>query len=96
VTDHSFNHHDLLFTGATRRTNARKEAIAVNTMDLVFVHMVPPPSRPVFSAVAVVLGVVLMFRKRMLRLVCRWAQPAAIRKTREQGAEGLGLRPGGR
>jgi hypothetical protein len=68
----------------------------VNTMDLVFVHMVPPPSRPVFSALAIVLGVVLMFRKRMLRLVSRWAQPAAIHKTREQGAEGLGLGPGGR
>jgi hypothetical protein len=68
----------------------------VNTMDLVFVYMVPPPSRPVISALAIVLGVVLVFRKRMLRLVSRWSQPATTRKTREQGAEVLGLRTGGR
>ena len=68
----------------------------MNMMDLVFVYMVPPPSRPVISALAIVFGVVLVFRKRMLRLVSRWSQLATTRKNREQGAEGLGLRPGGR
>jgi hypothetical protein len=71
LQESAVNQADLLFIGATRRTNARNEAIAVNTMDLVFVHMVPPPSRPVFSALAMVLGVVLMFGRRMLRLVSR-------------------------
>jgi hypothetical protein len=75
---------------------ARKEAIAMNSVSVLFSYMAPQPFLPLTSVVAVVVGVALMTGRSAFKLIARWARLATVRKTQNQRVIGPHFQPGGR
>jgi hypothetical protein len=64
------------------RDVARKEAMAMHEVVVTFAYMAPQPYLPMTSVLAVTGGLILLFGRRLIGMLARWARPATIRRTR--------------
>jgi len=61
--------------------SVRKEATAMNSLSAIFAYIAPQPFLPMTSILAIVVGVVLLFGRKTIGFVTRWARPTTIRRT---------------